>query len=65
MTHIHCVIVLLKSSGLASQDVVELDWLFKKLLLESWFISWQTNLWPKKMLHTLYYYVKAHFNDLS
>jgi hypothetical protein len=56
---------LLKNNGLASQDVVELDWLFKKILLESWFISWQKNLWPKKMLHTLYYYVNAHLNDLS
>lgn len=54
-----------QSSGLASQDVVELDWLFKFFILESWFISWQKNLWPKKMLHTLYNCVKAHFNDLS
>jgi hypothetical protein len=35
MTHTHLVIALLKSSGLASQDVVKLDWLFKKNLLES------------------------------
>jgi hypothetical protein len=35
MTHTHLVIALLKNNGLASQDVVELDWLFKKILLES------------------------------